>query len=83
MSFLADEASWSPLTPLLAHFTAQQLAALALADGTVSDAIVLAAHPVVVETENLAFLRRQIAHHELLEQSLTEQADVVRFTRIW
>jgi hypothetical protein len=79
MSFLAtNQASWSPLSPLFPPLHAANVQSLALADGVVGNAIVLAEHPVVVEAADLALLRRQIAHQELLERALADEADAGR-----
>jgi ABC-type multidrug transport system ATPase subunit len=51
---------------------------LALADGVVGHPIVFAKHAVVVETTNFTLAARQITHQEILERSLTDEADAGR-----
>ena len=62
----------------LATFHAADLQAFALPQGMVSETVVFAQHTLVVETTNLAFLRRQVAHQEFLERALADKADAGR-----
>ena len=60
---------------VLVALDAADVQALPLADGVVHQALVLAEHASVVERADLARLGRQVAHQELAERALADEAD--------
>ena len=60
---------------ILPSLHATDAQALALADGVVHQPVVLAQHAAVVEGADFARLHRQVAHQELAERTLPDEAD--------